>query len=135
MNRVFKTFEAKIARRLLLWAALLVVIAGFIFYFAAMKSVTGLYVENVHNRMLINYEYTRRVLSDVYVQVTNNVDYIEQTLDQPEGQKSIMERIVRNGNRVHSCLPGGTHKTQTRYSPKKKVTTTSTIWATNGLLA
>jgi hypothetical protein len=103
MNRVFKTFEAKIARRLLLWAALLVVIAGFIFYFAAMKSVTGLYVENVHNRMLINYEYTRRVLSDVYVQVTNNVDYIEQTLDKPEGQKSIMERIVRNGNRVHSC--------------------------------
>lgn len=31
------------------------------------------------------------------------MDYIEQTLDQPEGQKSIMERIVRNGNRVHSC--------------------------------
>ena len=99
----FKTIEAKIAGRLLIWVAVLVVVAGFIFYVAAMSKVTELYVENVHNRMLINYEYIRRVLSDVYVQVTNNVDYIEQTLDQPEGQKDIMKRIVSNGNRVHSC--------------------------------
>lgn len=102
-NIAFRTFEAKVTARLLLWAALLVVVAGFLFYVTAMKNVTELYVENIHNRMLINYEYTRRVLSDVYVQITNNVHYIEQTLDKPEGQKSIMERIVRNGNRVHSC--------------------------------
>ena len=103
MIRSFKTIEAKIAGRLLIWVAVLVVVAGFVFYVAAMSKVTELYVENVHNRMLINYEYIRRVLSDVYVQVTNNVDYIEQTLDQPEGQKDIMKRIVSNGNRVHSC--------------------------------
>lgn len=85
MIRRVKTIEAKIAGRLLIWVAVLVVVAGFVFYVAAMSKVTELYVENVHNRMLINYEYIRRVLSDVYVQVTNNVDYNEQTLDQPEG--------------------------------------------------
>ena len=51
----FKTIEAKIAGRLLIWVAVLVVVAGFVFYVAAMSKVTELYVENVHNRMLINY--------------------------------------------------------------------------------
>ena len=63
MIRRFKTIEAKIAGWLLIWVAVLVVVAGFIFYVAAMRRVTELYVENVHNRMLINYEYIRRVLS------------------------------------------------------------------------
>lgn len=150
MIRRFKTIEAKIAGWLLIWVAVLVVVAGFVFYVAAMSKVTELYVENVHNRMLINYEYIRRVLSDVYVQVTNNVDYIEQTLDQPEGQKDIMKRIVSNGNRVHSCgmnftvtiIPrrasaivpslGGILRIPRRYSQRKKATTISTIWKTTG---
>jgi hypothetical protein len=43
------------------------------------------------------------VLSDVYVQVTNNVDYIEHALDKPETHLEVMARIVRHGNRVRSC--------------------------------
>ena len=78
MIRSFKTIEAKIAGRLLIWVAVLVVVAGFVFYVAAMSKVTELYVENVHNRMLINYEYIRRVLSDVYVQVTHHEAHREQ---------------------------------------------------------
>ena len=45
--------------------------------------------------MLINYEYTRRVLSDVYVQVTNNVYQIESTLDTPDDQLAQMDELRR----------------------------------------
>jgi HAMP domain-containing protein len=53
--------------------------------------------------MLITYEYTRRVISDVFVAVTNNVYYLEHTLDNPDGHKATMERIVKSGTRIRSC--------------------------------
>ena len=61
------------------------------------------YTESYHNKMLVTYEYTRRVLSDVYVAVTNNIYYVEQHLDDSEYPKGVMERIVHNGTRVRSC--------------------------------
>lgn len=53
--------------------------------------------------MRITNEYTRRVISDVYVAVTNNLYYLEHSLDNPDGHKVTMERIVRSGTRIHSC--------------------------------
>jgi hypothetical protein len=61
------------------------------------------YVDSYHNKMLVTYEYTRRVLSDVYVAVTNNIYYIEHNLDNPDSHKDVMVRIVKNGTRVRSC--------------------------------
>jgi HAMP domain-containing protein len=61
------------------------------------------YAELYRNKMLITNEYTRRVISDVYVAVTNNLYYLEHTLDQPDIHKETMERIVRSGTRVRSC--------------------------------
>ena len=87
----------------MLWGLVITVSVGFVSYHYTLNGITKQYAENFHMRMLINYEYTRRVLSDVYVQVTNNVYYIEQSLDKPETQIGTMTRIVRNGNRVHSC--------------------------------
>ena len=93
----------KMTTKLLLWGLAIMVGVGCFFYHYTLREITALYAENFHIRMLINYEYTRRVLSDVYVQVTNNVEYIERTLDNPDAHLEVMERIVRNGNRVHSC--------------------------------
>ena len=103
MKGRIKSLAARIAIRLLLWGLVITVCVGFVSYHYTLNGITKQYAENFHMRMLINYEYTRRVLSDVYVQVTNNVYYIENTLDQPDRQIELMERIVRNGNRVHSC--------------------------------
>ena len=67
------------------------------------KATREFYAKIYHDKMLITYEYTRRVISDVYVAVTHNIYYLEHTLDKPEGHKDIMERIVRSGTRVRSC--------------------------------
>lgn len=67
------------------------------------KATRDLYLDIYQNKMLITKEYTRRVTSDVYVAVTNNIYYLEQTLDNPDGHKLTMERIVQSGTRVRSC--------------------------------
>ena len=103
MKGRIKSLAARIAIRLLLWGLVITVCVGFVSYHYTLNGITKQYAENFHMRMLINYEYTRRVLSDVYVQVTNNVYYIEHSLDRPDNQIEEMEHIVRNGNRVHSC--------------------------------
>ncbi len=45
----------------------------------------------------------RRVLSDVYVGTVNHVPYIEQSLDRPDHLKSIVEQVVKQNPRIHSC--------------------------------
>ena len=53
--------------------------------------------------MRITNEYTRRVISDVYVAVTNNLYYLEHSLDNPDNIRAAMKRIVESGTRVRSC--------------------------------
>lgn len=103
MKGSLRTMAVKVAVRLMIWALGIAMVVGLISYHFTLSGIKQQYAENFHLRMLINYEYTRRVLSDVYVQVTNNVYYIESELDKPESHLPTMERIVRNGNRVHSC--------------------------------
>jgi methyl-accepting chemotaxis protein len=67
--------------------------------------------------MLITNEYIRRVISDVYVTVTNNVYYIEHNLDNPDCHKETMERIVKSGTRVRSC---GISFIEDYYYPRKE---------------
>jgi HAMP domain-containing protein len=73
--------------------------------------------EIFHNKMLITNEYIRRVISDVYVTVTNNVYYIEHNLDNPDCHKETMERIVKSGTRVRSC---GISFIEDYYYPRKE---------------
>lgn len=103
MKKEPKSLARKIAVRLLVWGLVLMAGVSYLIFMNTSQKMSALYCETYHHKMLINYEYTRRVLSDVYVQVTNNVYYIEQTLDKPDGQVDVMARIVRQGNRVHSC--------------------------------
>lgn len=77
-------------------------ISSLLFY-SEVHAIREFYAEIYRNKMLITNEYTRRVTSDVYVAVTNNIFYLEQTLDKPELHKATMERIVKSGTRVRSC--------------------------------
>jgi HAMP domain-containing protein len=67
--------------------------------------------------MLITNEYIRRVISDVYVAVTNNIYFLEHNLDNPDSHKETMERIVKSGTRVRSC---GISFIEDYYYPKKE---------------
>lgn len=103
MKKFRKTVRFKVMLRMTIWA--LLVLAGVAYYLFTdtSQAFTAMFTENCHSKMLINYEYTRRVLSDVYVQVSNNVYQIESSLDNPNGQIAQMRRIVQQGNRIHSC--------------------------------
>lgn len=98
-----KSFAGRVSRKILVWLCIIMLgLAFFIFSFTD-QVTRHHYSESFHNRTLINREYTRRVLSDVYVAVTNNIYYIEQNLDNPDSHLEVMKRIVKNGTRVRSC--------------------------------
>ena len=103
MEKKNSHFANKVTGRLILWMlALLLVMSVAIYHYGA-RNFIRLHAGQFHDRMLISYEHTRRILSDVYVSVTNNVSYLEQELDHPEGYQEMMKRIVSQGNRIHSC--------------------------------
>lgn len=88
---------------MLVWLLFMAVALFFVIFYIERKATREYYIEIYHNKMLVANEYTRRVTSDVYVAVTNNVYYLEQTLDNPDGHKATMERIVKSGTRIRSC--------------------------------
>ena len=66
---------------MLIWVIFIALgLACVLFYFEG-RSTRQFYTEIYHNKMLITNEYTRRVISDVYVAVTNNLYYLEHSLD------------------------------------------------------
>ena len=89
----------------------------YLLFYLEGNSIREFYSEIYHNKMLITNEYTRRVISDVYVAVTNNIYYLEQTLDKPDVHKLTMERIVKSGTRVRSC---GISFIEDYYYPQKE---------------
>ncbi len=103
MERKRKTLAGRLIRKMLIWLAVFAIgIAGIIFYLER-KATREYYAEIYHTKMLVTNEYTRRVTSDVYVAVTNNIYYLEHNLDDPDSHKATMERIVKSGTRVRSC--------------------------------
>ena len=103
MEKRRKTLAGILTQKMMLWAFVaLFGLTCFVFFFG-IRSTRQFYAEDYHSQMLIDKEYIRRVLSDVYVAVTNNVYYLEQNLDKPDLHKEVMARIVKNGTRVRSC--------------------------------
>ena len=93
----------RLTGRILIWMVFVGLgLAYLLFYFEG-NAIREFYSEIYRNKMLITNEYTRRVISDVYVAVTNNIYYLEHTLDKPDLHKGTMERIVKSGTRVRSC--------------------------------
>lgn len=103
MEKKQKNLIGKIISRLMVWTTVIVLGISCILFYLESQSTRQFYSEIYHNKMLITNEYVRRVISDVYVAVTNNLYYLEHSLDNPDGYKDAMERIVRSGTRIHSC--------------------------------
>ena len=103
MRQKRTSIAGRLTRKSMLWLLAIVIgLSYFVFQLTGWATRT-FYTESYYNKMCITMEYTRRVLSDVYVAVTNNIYYVEQNLDNPDFHKSVMERIVKNGTRVRSC--------------------------------
>ncbi|MBR4897880.1 MAG: HAMP domain-containing protein [Prevotella sp.] len=101
----------------MIWMVFVVLGLSYILFHYEGKAVRESYSEIYRNKMLITTEYTRRVISDVYVAVTHNIYYIEHTLDKPDLHKGTMERIVKSGTRVRSC---GISFIEDYYYPQKE---------------
>lgn len=117
MKQQQKTFAGRITGKILIW---IVFIAGGLSYgilHLEGEATRHFYSEIYHNKMLITYEYTRRVISDVHVAVTNNIYYLEHSLDKPDDHKKTMERIVKSGTRIRSC---GISFVEDYYYPQKE---------------
>lgn len=98
-----KTLAGRITRRVLVWLFFIAIGLSFVLSRLEIQATRSFYSEIYRNKMLITTEYTRRVISDVYVAVTNNIYYLEHTLNDPDSHKLTMERIVGSGTRIRSC--------------------------------
>jgi len=103
MKEKRNSFAGRISRKIAIWMFFIAIVLSYVFVKFAGKTTRDFYSEIYYNRMLITNEYTRRVISDVYVAVTNNIYYLEHSLDKPESHKETMARIVNSGTRVRSC--------------------------------
>ena len=98
-----KTLAGRITRHIMFWLILvgtgvLGAITALIFLFSI-----GCYESCFRANLDSTVEYTRRILSDVYMATNNNVYHLEQELDKPDRLMADMERIVRNNTRIRSC--------------------------------
>lgn len=98
-----KSFVRRLTSRFVVGTLITVLCISYTLYYLEGRATRQFYSEIYHNKMLITNEYTRRVISDVYVAVTNNLYYLEHSLDNPDQLKMAMERIIQSGTRVRSC--------------------------------
>lgn len=117
MEKKQKSFAARLTSRLLIWVIIVIVGLSYIVLRSERQATSLFYSEIFHNKMLVTNEYVRRVISDVYVAVTNNIYYIEHNLDDPDCHKETMVRIVKSGTRVRSC---GISFIENYYYPQKE---------------
>lgn len=115
MAKYRSSLARRLSRKLILWIlVILAALSYFVFHFSN-RTTRSFYTDSYFNKMLIDKEYIRRVLSDVFVAVTNNIYYLEHNLDSPDNHKEVMKRIVNNGTRIRSC---GISFTKDYYSQK-----------------
>jgi len=117
MGKKQKTFAGRLTSRLLIWVIVVILSLSYVILRSERQATSLFYLEIFHNKMHITNEYIRRVTSDVYVAVTNNIYYIEHNLDNPNSHKETMERIVKSGTRVRSC---GISFIEDYYYPEKE---------------
>ena len=103
MKKIRTSLVGRLTGRFLLLMIIIVLVVSCGVFYLEEQATRQFYSEIYHNKMRITNEYTRRVISDVYVAVTNNLYYLEHSLDNPDGHKATMERIVNSGTRIRSC--------------------------------
>ena len=103
MEKKRKSLVGRLTGRFLVWMMIIIMIISYVLFYLEARATRQFYSEIYHNKMLVTNEYTRRVISDVYVAVTNNLYYLEHSLDKPDNHRVTMEQIVKSGTRVRSC--------------------------------
>ena len=73
MEKKRKSLVGRLTGRFLIWMIFIVLGISYILFFLEQKGTRQFYSEIYHNKMRITNEYTRRVISDVYVAVKNNL--------------------------------------------------------------
>ena len=100
-------YNRSFARRLTRWLVLVLFIMmgglAFIVYFLSKGIVVERSGSNLHNSIQMSCGTISDVMSDVSVAVQNNIFDIERHLSQPDQLQAIVERIVRQNPRIHSC--------------------------------
>ena len=82
--------------------AMMIVIAGAVYY-TVREYMRDEAKERYLGIQLEDYQEIRRMLSDIYVAVQNNVHAIERDLETPDQLFSHMERIVRLNPQIVCC--------------------------------
>lgn len=100
MKKIKTTIAKRVTRIVSVWLCIITLVLSYFVYNNISQATRHYFADSYRNRMLVTYEYTRRVTSDVYVSVTNNIYYLEHSLERPDSHKEVMERIVRSGTRV-----------------------------------
>ena len=98
-----RSIARSLTRRIVIWLFVLMGLTSFCMCFFTMLALEYFYSFSYHNSMRSTTEYTRRVQSDIYVAVTNNLALIESQIDHPEQLQATMEQIVSTNNRIRSC--------------------------------
>ena len=98
-----RSIARSLTRRIVIWLFVLMGLTSFCMCFFTMLALEYFYSFSYHNSMRSTTEYIRRVQSDIYVAVTNNLALIESQIDHPEQLQATMEQIVSTNNRIRSC--------------------------------
>ena len=88
MEKKRKSLVGRLTGRFLVWMMIIIMIISYVLFYLEARATRQFYSEIYHNKMLVTNEYTRRVISDVYVAVTNNLYYLEHSLDNPDNMRS-----------------------------------------------
>ena len=95
------------ANRLTWWIVLMMLLAmGFAAWLIYELATTLVQEEeySVHKAYQdTNIQEIRRILSDVYLGASNHVPEIEESLGNPDRLHTLMERVVEQNTRIHSC--------------------------------
>ena len=102
-TRKVRSFAGRLTR----WIILVMLVAMGLVSYLIYEASTSLVEEmgQMHNESLLDtaVENVRRATSDVYVGSVNHVPEIEESLNQPDRLSLLLERVVRQNPRIHSC--------------------------------
>ena len=98
-----KSFGKRLTRRITLRMLIFMGVPSFILFLISYNAMYFIFVTFGGRMVKGQYEEVRRITSDVYVAAVNTAPVIEDNLDNPDRVLSLMERMLRTNERIHSC--------------------------------
>ena len=102
-KRKVRSFAGRLTKWIVLVMLVVMGLVSYIIYSLVFELIKE--TQQMHNEALLDasVENIRRVVSDVYVGTKNHVPEIEESLGQPDRMFTLVERVVRQNKRIHSC--------------------------------